>query len=396
MEAEIRKHLESLLPQPEELRLLVAGTGPDGVHPNKGWVYDPELGFVHAPSTRRGIGVNGSNTRADYERDGARKLVNCADQASRIHTYGDSFTHCDQVNDGETWQEYLAAHLQEPIRNYGVGAYSVYQAYRRMLKVHDGGERAEYVILNIFDDDHYRNLVWRGLGVFAAKLVPSWPGPPIMPTRPSLRVNVAANSFIERDNPIVSADELNKLCDPEFLYTEFADDPHTFLALAKETEGEQSLAFLEKGCEGFSLPVPSGVAENIEAAVNEVFAEAALFSTRKVVELVERFCGDNDIQLMFVLSYRHACMHSMLDGAERFDQEFVEWLKRRPHPVVDMGDAFKAEFERSTLEPDTLLERYYIGHHSPLGNTFTAGAMMDQLVGWLDPKPFTYRSGVGN
>ena len=29
------------------------------------------------------------------------------------------------MNDGETWQEYLAAHLREPIRNYGVGGYSV-------------------------------------------------------------------------------------------------------------------------------------------------------------------------------------------------------------------------------------------------------------------------------
>lgn len=71
----------------------------------------------------------------DYEADGARKLVNCPERPCRVHSYGDSFTHCDQVSDGETWQECLAAHLREPIRNYGVGGYSVYQAYRRMRAV---------------------------------------------------------------------------------------------------------------------------------------------------------------------------------------------------------------------------------------------------------------------
>ena len=38
---------------------------------------------------------------------------------------------CYQVSDGETWQEYLAAHLDEPIRNFGMGGYGVYQACRR-------------------------------------------------------------------------------------------------------------------------------------------------------------------------------------------------------------------------------------------------------------------------
>ena len=211
-----------------------------------------------------------------------------------------------------------------------------------------------------------------------------------------MRVDVGANTFVERDNPIANADDLNKLCDLGFLYTEFGDDPLAYLALAKETDCERSLAYLEKACEGFGLTVPTGVAENIDDAVNSVFAEAALFSTRKVVELVERFCADRGIELMFVLSYRQASMHSMLNGEERFDQGFVDWLNRRPHPVVDMGEAFKAEFECSTLDPDAFIRRYYIGHHSPLGNAFTAWAMMDEVVTWLDPKPLTYRAGVGN
>jgi hypothetical protein len=32
-----------------------------------------------------------------------------------------SFTQYHQVSDGETWQEYLAAHLGEPVGDFGIG-----------------------------------------------------------------------------------------------------------------------------------------------------------------------------------------------------------------------------------------------------------------------------------
>ena len=64
---------------------------------------------------------------------------------------------------GRHGREYLAAHLLEPVRNYGIGGHSVYQAYRRMLIV-EREYPAEYVILNVWDDDHFRNLdAWRSI-----------------------------------------------------------------------------------------------------------------------------------------------------------------------------------------------------------------------------------------
>ena len=176
---------------------------------------------------------------------------------------------------------------------------------------------------------------------------------------------------------------------------EFGEDPLVYLALAKEAEGERSLAYLEQACERFGLTVPAGAADDIGAAVAAVFTEAALFSTRYVVELVERFCADNGIALLFMLSYGEASIRSVLDGRDRFDQAFVDWLKRRSCPVVDLCESFKNEFEHSTFGLDTLMRRYYTDHHTPLGNVFTAWVVMDELVNWLHPKPVTYRSGVG-
>src|SRR5262249_59666738 len=70
-------------------------------------------------------GVDGSRTVLSFGTAGERTIVNYAGRPCRINTYGDSFTQGHQVSDGETWQEYLAAHFGEPVRNFGIGGYGV-------------------------------------------------------------------------------------------------------------------------------------------------------------------------------------------------------------------------------------------------------------------------------
>ena len=380
MEGRIRAFLAANMISEERLQRIVAPTGPDGVHPADGWIYDPDLGCAHVKARHSGDGVNGTDTFYDYEPDGARRLLNCADRPARIHTYGDSFTHCDQVNDGETWQEHLAAHLQEPIRNYGVGGYSVYQAYLRMKVACASGLRSDYLILNIFDDDHYRNLVsWiRHVGQGL--------------TRPCLRVNVAADSCVEHGTPIGVATELRSMRDTEFLLATFGEDPLVYLALALQSTGGDALDFLEAACERLGVAVPGEAGDDIEAAEQKVFTEAALFSTRKVVGMVEELCDANRIQLLVVLSYGRNRMPEALEGKERFDQDFVAWLAGRGMPIVDMQACFKAEFDDSRCDLDSFMRRYYIGgHHTPLGNVLTAWNLVDAVAEWLDPGPDSYR-----
>ena len=119
--------------------------------------FDAELGYVVQSYVSRD-GVDRSFTVANFSPSGQRKIVNFVEQPTRINTYGNSFTQCKQVNNGEAWQEYLAAHLGEPIRNFGVGGYGVFQAYRRMLRVESSDRSAEYMILNIWSDDHFRSV----------------------------------------------------------------------------------------------------------------------------------------------------------------------------------------------------------------------------------------------
>ena len=124
-----------------------------------GWaVFDPELGYT-LQSCFTPFGMNGTGTIETFQANGARSAFMYAGRTPRIHAYGDSFTECSQVSDGETWQEYLGAHLGEPIANFGVGGYGVYQAYRRMLRNEAGERGAPYLILYIWGDDPTRSLM---------------------------------------------------------------------------------------------------------------------------------------------------------------------------------------------------------------------------------------------
>src|SRR5688500_2646553 len=120
--------------------------------------FDPELGYIpgnYLPAD----GMDKSSSISTVQSNGARTSFLYTDRKGRINTYGDSFTHGDQVNDGETWQEYLAGRLGEPVRDFGVGGYGVYQAYRRMIREQRTNHAADNLILYIWGHDHIRSLL---------------------------------------------------------------------------------------------------------------------------------------------------------------------------------------------------------------------------------------------
>jgi hypothetical protein len=56
-----------------------------------------------------------------------------------------------------------------------------------------------------------------------------------------------------------------------------------------------------------------------------------------------------------------------------------------------MRDFFRADYRQFEVDINTYLKRYYIGHHNPAGNFFTAWAIKNQIVEWLEPTPAPYR-----
>tara|TARA_B100000787_G_C16197575_1_gene302058 strand:- start:489 stop:1718 length:1230 start_codon:yes stop_codon:yes gene_type:complete len=89
--------------------------------------FDRELGWVRKPNS---IGyektINGK-IKFQIDKNGSRELNNKFN-TNLIATFGDSFTFCRQVNNDETWQNYLSHKLNTGVQNFGVGNYGVDQA----------------------------------------------------------------------------------------------------------------------------------------------------------------------------------------------------------------------------------------------------------------------------
>ena len=381
------EYLRSLMPSREQVYNFVHGRqGQEKLSRNQGWTFDSDLGWVLCDSIRP-RSVDGSKGFYSYETDGARKVVNLPDKTCRIHTYGNSFTHCDQVSDGETWQEYLAAHLQEPIRNYGVGGYGVYQAFRRMLKV-EKENGAEYIILNIWDDDHFRNLdSWRAIR-FGHRT-------PCGYTLPHLQVNVQQNRCRQIENMCRKPEDVYKLCDEDFVWKMFKDDPVLQLVLAGRSDEDLSQKLVKPVADSFGAADREDTDTKAAQRIRKIHTEAALYATKNVVTWTEQFVKKTGKKLMVILSFGQGNIARELRGTPRFDQSFVDWLKDKPYPVIDMRDFFRADYKRfkvpmSFIGISTYLRRYYIGHHNPAGNFFTAWALKNQVVDWLDPTPEPY------
>ena len=204
-------------------------------------------------------------------------------------------------------------------------------------------------------------------------------------------MNVEQGRCEEIENPLGKAEDLYRLCDEEFVWRTFKDEPVLLTALA--ASGDEALA------QKLEVPIAArfGISKDrfADASAKERIAKihmaAALFATRNVITWTEQFVEKMGKKLLLVLSFGRGSVLAELQGQPRFDQELLDWLKHKPYPVIDVRDAFRAEYQQFHGDVKHFLDRYYIGHHSPAGNFFLASAVRDRLIKALDPAPLPYR-----
>lgn len=390
VDPEAREYLQSLLYTRKEVADWLAGKVAHGE------AYDPDLGWIHNPRRVKN-GFDNSVVTYSYDESGARHMMMRADQPCRINTYGNSYTHCDQVSDGETWQEVLAAHLDEPVRNYGIGGFSVYQAYRRLLR-EEAKTPTKYIIFNIIDDDHYRNLLgWRNI---RSGYGPSLRAGVVSPMLPYVRVNPATGEFTEFDTPCPTPESVYNLCDLDWVCEQFGDNIALKIMLAyrhiKEKTPEKSYASIARLAKEYGIEATVDSPASLSKTADQVFTKAALYSTMRIVDKVEAYAAKNNKKVLYVLSYVEPPVVKTIREGKRFDQEFVDFLKRKNLPVVDLMEAHLADYKtfKNKSIPD-YLRIYWIGHYNPRGNLFEAFAINDKLVPLLDPKPRMYNGKAG-
>lgn len=335
-------------------------------------------------------GVGGSTSVYTYGPLDERITIHYKDQPCRLNTYGNSYTQCHQVSDGETWQEVLAAHLQEPVRNFGVGGWSVYQAYLRMIK-EEKLAPAELIIFNIYDDDHFRNLdSWRNIRVPKHERF-------IEPTLPYVAVNVKEGRFEERPNICPTPESVYNLCNLDWVAETFQDDFALKIMLAhlnaKTKNPELSYADILKLATTHGIVTRIDTAEGLSQTADALHHQSAYFASQRIVKKIAVFAKSQNKKVLFVLSYPPKSVLRFVKEGVRADQPFVDFMKQRALPVVDLMKAHVDDFALFKGDIKDYLAKHWIGHYNPLGNHFCANAILPQLVELLDPKPQPYCAG---
>ncbi|MBP9900883.1 MAG: hypothetical protein IT579_01745 [Verrucomicrobia subdivision 3 bacterium] len=377
-----RDYLKSILYTKDEVKQWLAGKAFPFAK------YNSEFGWL-LRNARFQDGMDGSTSVYTYGLLDERITIHYKDQPCRINTYGNSYTQCHQVSDGETWQEVLAAHLQEPVRNFGVGGWSVYQAYRRMLKEEQRAP-AEYIVFNIYDDDHFRSLdSWRNIRVPKHERF-------IEPTLPHVVVNVKDGRFEERPNVCPNPESVYHLCDLDWVAEAFKDDFSLKIMLAhlnaKTKNPELAYAEALKLATTHGIVTRIDTAEGLSKTADQLHHQSAYFASQRIVEKIEAFAKAQNKKVLFVLSYPPKSVTRFVTEGVRADQPFVDFLKQRGSPVVDLMQAHMDDFALIKGDLKAYLAKYWVGHYNPRGNYFCAYALMHKLVEMLAPKPPAYRA----
>jgi hypothetical protein len=355
--------------------------------------FDPEVGYIlgnYMPHD----GLDNSFTLSTVMDDGKRTNQVYADRPCRINTYGNSFTHCHQVSDSETWQEYLAGHLGEPVQNFGMGGFGVYQAYRRLLRRESVDKDSEYVILYMWGDDYVRS-VFRCRYVTYYKTWDSAGGYMFHGNFWSnIEMDLPSGRLVEKANIIGNRDDLYKMSDPDFLYQSLKDDLMVQLHLLSrnmvnadvDTDGLKKLAEI---CElpevDFSEPGRMmDTATNLKNKYSFLATREILRKTRTVTDRLGK-------KLLIVHFDPSGVFRPLVNGKARYDQEVIDFIIENKYKYFDMNEVHMADFKQFNLPLDEYMKRYFIGHYKPAGNHFFAYAIKDTLVDWLDPKPITYQ-----
>lgn len=349
--------------------------------------FDPQFGYL-LNSVAMKEGMDDACSFYIYEPAGHRLMLNYRDNPCRINTYGNSFTQCHQVSNGETWQEYLAANIGEPVRNYGIGGHGVWQAFNRARR-EEAINPADYVVLNIYDDDHVRNIdACRWIRMNHAA---DYRGFPSMMFHGNpwdhLRIDLDTGEWVERQSLAPTPETLRALADTDTFIETFRDDPIVKLFVLSKGGPVDDVADLK------SLAAHFGVAGDITDPDTAALLHMtyALKSTEYVLDHMRRWIEAEGKKLMVLLSYGWPNVVKACEGESRFDQTLLDYLDRNNMLYVDTLRSHVDDYQTFNLDPKTYTERYYVGHYNPKGNHFFAFAIKNAVVNWLDPTPPSYR-----
>jgi len=259
---------------------------------------------------------------------------------------------------------------------------------------------AEYIILNIFEDDHVRNLDaarWIRTA-WSSQFNPNSTTPLHGLPWAHVRFDLDEGRFVDRPGLCPDDAALRDLCDPEHFYETFKDDVIVRL-FTLMIGGEAELADLEALAEALGVHVDLRDPDKRKDDARRLHRAYGLKSTEYILDNMRAWIEEAGKKLMVHLSYGEGSVRNILAGGERFDRPFMDYLERNGIVYVDAGRKHLDDYNRRGLPIEDYANPFFVhpkvaavfGHYSPAGNHFYAFSVKDEVVDWLDPKPPAYR-----
>ncbi len=357
--------------------------------------FDPIVGYTLGNYMPKD-GVDRSATISTVQKNGARTQLVYANKPCRINTYGNSFTQCHQVSDGETWQEYLAAHLGEPIRNFGMGGHGTYQAYRRMLKEENSKNAAQHVILYLWGDDHVRSVLRSRYLYFTHWTKEMTEREGIGKTFhgnfwANIEMDPETGELIEKENLISRKKDLYNMTDANWMYENLKDD--LMLQMGLYTDNliyDFDTVKVKKIAKWLNYPFDTDTITDYKPALKGLMNKYGFAATKYILEKTRTFVENNNKKLLVVI-FDPWVTDCLLRGKPRYEQEIVDYLNENKYHYFDMNLVHVEDYKNFKIPIGDYYKRWSIGHYSPAGNHFFAFSIKPKILEMLDPKPITYQ-----
>ena len=329
-----------------------------------GYTYD-EFSWETGWQIRANGVARSSGRHYQSNEQGIRSLKVYADSAGpgvlRLAAFGDSFTHCDDVKNDETWQHFLETDFDslEAI-NFGVGGYGTDQAYLRYL--HKGKAFNANIVTIGFNTDNMLRNVNRYRPFFALNTKK----PLVKP-----RYRIEGDSLVLVPNPFDSrqgyfdliaspADVVPKLGEGDYWYSQRTGDSiFDYLATVR----------LIKVLRGVTLSLWFDVFPESDITSAEYFQ----VTERILKQFYDQAKADGAEPVIVIFPAYRDFLHYSLYEKRRSDV-LVQRLTDAGYRVHDLWHLY----EESGFESSAILNKNG-GHYSPEANKRVARSLVDYL-----------------
>ena len=326
--------------------------------------FSPTLGWtIKKHGSSELYQANSYGIRSDKE-----YAITPPDGIRRVSTFGDSFTHCDDVRNNETWQAIMERDDSNiEVLNFGVGGYGLDQAYLRYLE--DGRQHKPHIVLIGFMSEN----IYRNVNTYRPFYFPKT-GVPL--TKPRFVIKDGELSLIQ--NPMKSLDD----------YKYFLSNAKSILPKIGENDDYYKYKkYYRSNTIDFSPTVKifklliNGVnnkLENDKIIINNKYNENsdALNVTKKIFDEFYKSATNNNSLPIIIIFPEKGDVIRYKDKKDKQYSNLLSYFESKGYRYIDLIDAFN----------DMNTEDLFKGHYSPLANKLVAQYILDYLNNMNNPE----------